>query len=211
MTAPPAKAILSAEFKDSFAACIVLTLVSVAIFIPIQPANADKAAPAKKHKVVCHPPFLEEYDTGESDWPSKMPTINAAHTTTNGTKYVYSVFKNAIAPSEIWSAMNNCGPVPRGELRTFFIKTITFETINGVKQINFGVSHRAQYAVSKTTTNAMPRYPAFCTGFGASAFAKRLSRANPNDQNDKAKFDRFPISPRPHPHRRQGPEACKKK
>ena len=52
--------------------------------------------------------------------------------------YVYSVFKNAIAPSEIWSAMNNCGPVPRGELRTFFIKTITFETINGVKQISLG-------------------------------------------------------------------------
>jgi hypothetical protein len=124
MTAPPANAILSAEFKDSFAACIVFTFVCVAILIPIHPANADNEAPHKKQIPVCHPPFLSEYVTGEEDWLSKTPIMNAKQTATNGSKYEYSVFKNAIEPSAIWSAMNNCGPVPLGAARTFCIKTV---------------------------------------------------------------------------------------
>lgn len=45
ITVPPPKDIFSAFGKLVFAACVVLTLVFVAIFIPMLPANAENIAP----------------------------------------------------------------------------------------------------------------------------------------------------------------------
>ncbi len=48
MTVPPPNEILSAFGKLVLAACVVLTFVLVAIFIPIFPAAAEKTAPHTK-------------------------------------------------------------------------------------------------------------------------------------------------------------------
>ena len=48
ITAPPPKETLKAFGKLVRAACVVLTLVLVAIFIPMFPANAEKKAPKIK-------------------------------------------------------------------------------------------------------------------------------------------------------------------
>ena len=57
MTAPPEKAICRAGFRPVFAASIVLTFAAVAIFIPPQPALAERMAPNTKQTQVCQPPF----------------------------------------------------------------------------------------------------------------------------------------------------------
>ena len=48
ITVPPPKETFNAFGKLVFAACVVLTFVLVAIFIPIFPANAENIAPIIK-------------------------------------------------------------------------------------------------------------------------------------------------------------------
>ena len=85
MTAPPAKATCRAGFMPVFAASMVLTLDTVAIFMPNHPADAERMAPTMKQTIACHPPF-SVCPAGGSFCPSRTATMNAAITTTNGAR-----------------------------------------------------------------------------------------------------------------------------
>ena len=52
MTVPPPKETFNAFGKLVFAACVVLTFVFVAIFMPIFPAKAENIAPIIKAKTI---------------------------------------------------------------------------------------------------------------------------------------------------------------
>ena len=54
--------------------------------------------------------------------------MNAATATTNGNRYVYSVFKKLVAPSEICLAMKSCFPSPTGALFTRDMSTATMRS-----------------------------------------------------------------------------------
>ena len=90
ITVPPPKEILSAFGKLVRAACVVLTFVFVAIFIPIFPANAEKMAPKIKATTINQCVVGTTKDTTVS----KTLTI-----ITKIAKSLYSAFKNAKAPS----------------------------------------------------------------------------------------------------------------
>ena len=92
ITEPPVKETLRAFAKEVFAASAVLTLAFVAIFIPMNPAKAERKAPKTK-------------DRPSDQWEFSFEApIKASKTATITTKYImilYSAFKNAMAPSEM--------------------------------------------------------------------------------------------------------------
>ncbi len=90
ITVPPPKEILSAFGKLVLAACVVLTFVFVAIFIPMFPANAENTAPNTKAITInqC------VVGTTKETIANKILTI-----TTNTVNNLYSAFKKANAPS----------------------------------------------------------------------------------------------------------------
>jgi len=90
ITVPPPKEILSAFGKLVRAACVVLTLVLVAIFIPIFPAKAENTAPKTKAMTINQCVVGTIKDTAVN---------KAATITTNTANSLYSAFKNAKAPS----------------------------------------------------------------------------------------------------------------
>ena len=90
ITVPPPKEILSAFGKLVLAACVVLTLVLVAIFIPIFPANAEKKAPKTKAITISQ---CVVGTTKETIAKSTLTII------TKTAKSLYSAFKKAKAPS----------------------------------------------------------------------------------------------------------------
>ncbi len=90
ITVPPPKDIFSAFGKLVLAACVVLTFVLVAIFIPIFPAKAEKTAPKIKATTIKICVVGTIKDT----------TANAILTiTTKTASSLYSALKKAKAPS----------------------------------------------------------------------------------------------------------------
>ena len=85
MTEPPAKATCRAGFMPVLAASMVLTLETVAIFMPNQPAEAESTAPMTKQIMACHPP-LSSCPLWMSFWPSRTATMKAPMTSTNGAR-----------------------------------------------------------------------------------------------------------------------------
>ena len=90
MTVPPPKETFNACGKLVLAAWVVLTLVLVAIFIPIFPAKAEKIAPIIKATTI-----NIWVDGTKNETPAR--TILAANT--NIASNLYSAFRNANAPS----------------------------------------------------------------------------------------------------------------
>ena len=90
ITVPPPKETFNACGKLVRAACVVLTFVLVAIFIPIFPANAEKNAPKIKATTIkmCVVGTINE-----------IPAKTALAPTTKIANKRYSAFKNASAPS----------------------------------------------------------------------------------------------------------------
>ena len=87
---PPPNDILSALGREVLAACVVLTFVFVAIFIPIFPAKAEKKAPTTNEITIIQCVEGTIVDT------TNNKTLTA---TTNKVNSLYSAFKNAKAPS----------------------------------------------------------------------------------------------------------------
>ena len=90
ITVPPPKDTFRAFGKLVFAACVVLTLVFVAIFIPIFPAKAEKKAPHIKAITMSQSVVGTIYDTIASN------TLTISTKTDNSR---YSAFRKASAPS----------------------------------------------------------------------------------------------------------------
>ena len=90
MTVPPPKDTFKAFGKLVLAACVVLTFVLVAIFIPMFPANAEKKAPNIKATTI------NQCVDGTIVETTNNKTLITA---TNIAKSLYSAFKNAKAPS----------------------------------------------------------------------------------------------------------------
>jgi hypothetical protein len=95
MTDHPANDTLSAFLRLVLAACVVLTLALVAIFIPMKPAKADKIAHAMNANTIVRLDF-----TGL--------VVNASITHTmmiKNTNTLYSAFRNDIAQSAMLPAI----------------------------------------------------------------------------------------------------------
>ncbi|CAI8236556.1 MAG: Uncharacterised protein [Flavobacteriaceae bacterium] len=90
ITVPPPNDTLSAFGKLVFAACVVLTLVLVAIFIPIFPAYAEKIAP--KINAIA----IDQCVVGTT---KDTPANATATMITKNVNNLYSAFKKANAPS----------------------------------------------------------------------------------------------------------------
>ena len=91
ITVPPPKETFSACGKLVRAAWVVLTLVLVAIFIPMFPAKAEKKAPKIKATTINKCVFTP------SIWV--IPAKTTLAISTNIANNLYSAFKNANAPS----------------------------------------------------------------------------------------------------------------
>ena len=103
ITVPPPNDIFNAVGKLVLAAWVVLTLVFVAIFIPIFPAHAEKNAP--KTKAIT----ISQCVVGTiTETPAKAKLT----TRTNTAKSLYSAFKKANAPSYMWSEISFIFPSP---------------------------------------------------------------------------------------------------
>ena len=95
ITAPPEKAISRAFPSECLAASVVLTFAFVATFIPIKPASAEQIAPR-----------INEIETNQlvpSFSPFRANKREVKKTKT--AKILYSAFRKAIAPSEIFFAI----------------------------------------------------------------------------------------------------------
>ena len=90
ITVPPPKDTFNASGKEVRAAWVVLTLVLVAIFIPMFPAKAEKNAPKINATTISMCVVGTKNDT---------PAKAILTTTTNTANNLYSAFKNAKAPS----------------------------------------------------------------------------------------------------------------
>ena len=90
ITVPPPKDIFNALGKLVLAACVVLTLVFVAIFIPILPAQAENKAPNTKATTI---KILVVGTIMETPASAKLTT------TTKIESNLYSELRNARAPS----------------------------------------------------------------------------------------------------------------
>jgi len=91
ITVPPPKETFSACGKLVRAACVVLTLVFVAIFIPKFPAKAEKMAPKTKATTI------NKWD--EFPGIKVIPANTILATITNTVINLYSAFRKAKAPS----------------------------------------------------------------------------------------------------------------
>ena len=103
MTVPPPNDIFNAFGKLVLAAWVVLTLVFVAIFIPIFPAHAEKTAP--KIKAIT----INQWVVGTT---TETPAKAKLTTKTNTASNLYSAFKKAKAPSYMWSEISFILPSP---------------------------------------------------------------------------------------------------
>ena len=92
ITVPPPNDIFSAFGKLVLAAWVVLTLVLVAIFIPMFPAKAEKKAPKIKATTI------SQCVVGTIKETAAKATLTI---TTKIARSLYSAFKNAKAPSYI--------------------------------------------------------------------------------------------------------------
>ena len=103
ITVPPANEIFNASGRLVFAAWVVLTFVFVAIFIPIFPASAEKKAPKINATTI---------NICEVGTTNEIPARTKLTTTTKIDNNLYSAFKNANAPSYIWSEISFILPSP---------------------------------------------------------------------------------------------------
>ena len=90
ITEPPVKETFRALESDVFAASAVLTLALVAIFIPMNPARAERIAPKTNARPILQCEF------------ALLAPIKASNTATITTKYIiilYSALRKAMAPS----------------------------------------------------------------------------------------------------------------
>ena len=108
ITAPPAKATSNAFPRLVLAALVVLTFAFVATRIPINPAKAEQIAPKTKETAISQEEF--------SAFAVTARRIATANTKIEST--LYSAFKNAIAPSAIFSAIRAMRSVPTSCLDT---------------------------------------------------------------------------------------------
>jgi len=90
ITVPPPKETFKAFGKLVFAACVVLTFVLVAIFIPIFPAYAEKIAPKIKANTI------NQWVVGTTNDTTVNKTLTI---TTKIANNLYSAFKKARAHS----------------------------------------------------------------------------------------------------------------
>ena len=92
ITVPPVKETAKAFFKEVRAACVVRTFALVAMFIPIQPAKAEKTAPMTNATAITQSVWSFTF-SNSADQPNKT-----AATTTKTAKTRHSARKKACAP-----------------------------------------------------------------------------------------------------------------
>ena len=103
ITVPPANDIFNASGKLVLAAWVVLTFVFVAIFIPIFPASAEKKAPNTNATTIN---ICVVGTTNDIPASTKLTAI------TKIDNNLYSAFKNANAPTYMWSEISFIFPSP---------------------------------------------------------------------------------------------------
>ncbi len=109
MTAPPRNAIGNALFIPSFAAWADLTFALRATVIPKNPAKPEQIEP--KMYATDKVRFLVIVSVVQIGSGMKIAKT-AATTTTKTARYIYSIFRNAFAPSLIASAISCILAVP---------------------------------------------------------------------------------------------------
>ena len=120
ITAPPPKETFRALEREVFAAWVVRTFALVAIFMPRNPARAEKKQPTTKPATIRMLEWAATFGTCE-----RMPRPAPA-TTTYTPRILYSALRKAMAPSEMWDAIPDILASPESCLVTQPARTVLY-------------------------------------------------------------------------------------